>query len=72
MTAHAYDVIERYRDLGGRLIFLSANNFFWKVDERGGVLRRVKFGATWAGRRRALLGVQYRANDDGSSRASTT
>ena len=35
MTAHAYDVVERFRDLGGRLIFLSANNFFWKVEKQG-------------------------------------
>ena len=54
MTAHAYDVIERYRDLGGRLIFLSANNFFWKVETDGSTMRRVKL---WrdarAARRRA-------------------
>ena len=35
MTEHAYDVVERFRDLGGRLVFLSANNFFWKVERRG-------------------------------------
>ena len=35
MTGHAYDVVERFRDLGGRLIFLSANNFFWRVDKQG-------------------------------------
>ena len=28
-------MIERYRDLGGNLIFLSANNFFWQVVENG-------------------------------------
>ncbi len=35
VTPHAYDVVERYRDLGGNLVFLSANNFFYRV-ERGG------------------------------------
>ena len=40
MTAHAYDVVERYRDLGGRLVFLSANNFFWGVEKRGNEMRR--------------------------------
>ena len=44
MTAHAYDVVERYRDLGGRLVFLSANNFFWGVEKRGNAMRR---GAQW-------------------------
>ena len=54
MTGHAYDVVERYRDLGGRLIFLSANNFFWRVEKQGtddapGQAR----GATKGGPRRA-------------------
>ena len=41
MTGHAYDVVERFRDLGGRLIFLSANNFFWRVDKQGTKMTRV-------------------------------
>ena len=32
VTQHIYDVTQRYRDLGGNLAFLSANNFFWRVD----------------------------------------
>jgi hypothetical protein len=66
VTQHAYDVIERYRDLGGRLIFLSANNFFWKVERGGNAIRRI---AQWRalGRPEArVLGAQYRANDDGT------
>ncbi|HET7648876.1 MAG TPA: N,N-dimethylformamidase beta subunit family domain-containing protein [Gaiellaceae bacterium] len=65
VTSHEYDVVQRYRDLGGNLMFLSANNFFWKVNESGRVLRKV---GKWrdAGRPEArLIGVQYRANDDG-------
>jgi N,N-dimethylformamidase beta subunit-like protein len=65
VTTHEYDVVQRYRDLGGNLMFLSANNFFWKVNEAGKVLRKV---GKWrdAGRPEAgLIGVQYRANDDG-------
>ena len=65
VTQHAYDVVERYRDLGGNLLFLSANNFFWKVDRRGNELRRI---ALWRALRRPesrLVGVQYLANDDG-------
>ena len=42
MTGHAYDVVERYRDLGGRLIFLSANNFFWRVDKIGNSMRKLR------------------------------
>ena len=69
MTAHAYDVVERYRDLGGRLVFLSANNFFWGVEKRGNEMRR---GPQWRAASRPearLCGVQYRANDDGRRQA---
>ena len=66
MTQHAYDVVERYRDLGGRLIFLSANNFFWKVTKRGGVMRRAKRWRDLGRPEARLCGVQYKANDDGS------
>ena len=67
VTSHEYDVVERFRDLGGNLMFLSANNFFWKVREESGgrVLRKI---GQWrvAGRPEAgLIGVEYRANDDG-------
>jgi hypothetical protein len=69
MTTSAYDTIERFRDLGGRLMFLSANNFFWKVDKHGHEMRRV---AQWRALSRPesrLCGVQYRANDDGRRQA---
>ena len=66
VTQHAYDVVERYRDLGGRLIFLSANNFFWKVERSGNAIRRIAQWRTLARGESRLLGVQYRANDDGT------
>jgi hypothetical protein len=69
VTEHAYDVVERYRDLGGRLIFLSANNFFWRVDKRGGLIRRRRLWRALGRPESALCGVQYRANDDGSRQA---
>jgi N,N-dimethylformamidase beta subunit-like protein len=59
VTAHEYGVIERYRDLGGNLAFLSANDFFYEV---------VRHGDRMDGRRRwrdlgrpeaALVGAQY-------------
>jgi hypothetical protein len=70
VTAHEYDVVTRYRDLGGNLIFLSANNFFWRVDRKGRTLTRV---ATWRRLGRpeaALIGVQYRANDEGGRKGA--
>ena len=57
MTEHAYDVVERYRDLGGRLVFLSANNFFWKVEKPGQEIRRsAAVAGASAGRRRGSAG----------------
>jgi hypothetical protein len=35
VTQHAFDVTEQYRNLGGNLSFLSANNFFYKVVKHG-------------------------------------
>ena len=66
MTGHAYDVVERYRDLGGRLVFLSANNFFWKVEKQGSTMRRVRLWRNDGRPEARLCGVQYRANDDGT------
>jgi hypothetical protein len=63
-----YDAVERYRDRGGNLLFLSANNFFWQVVRRGSLLERT---GHWRHLRRpeaALIGVQYRGNDQGRKR----
>jgi hypothetical protein len=59
VTKAEYDAVERFRDLGGNLAFLSANNFFWRVDRHGNRLTRI---APWRnlGRPEAsLVGVQY-------------
>ena len=64
-TTAEYDAVTQFRDRGGNLAFLSANNFFWRVDVRGRSMRRV---AKWRDLGRpeaALLGVQYVANDRG-------
>jgi hypothetical protein len=65
VTTREYNAVLRYRNLGGNLIFLSANNFFWRVDRHGDVLERV---AKWRDLGRpeaALIGAEYRANDRG-------
>lgn len=66
VTPRELDSIARYRDLGGNLMFLSANNFFWQIQRHGDILTRTR---TWRdlGRPESeLIGVQYRANDDGT------
>ena len=57
VTEHEYDVVQRFRDLGGRLIFLSANNFFWKVEKNGQWMRRMKLWRELGRPESALLGV---------------
>ena len=69
VTARAYDIVERFRDLGGRLVFLSANNLFWQVEKRGQEMRRLGKWRASARPEARLCGVQYRANDDGRRQA---
>ena len=69
VTRDEYDHVRRYRDLGGNLIFLSANNFFWEVQRRNWRLHKV---AKWRNLERpeaSLIGVQYLANDEGGVKA---
>jgi hypothetical protein len=65
VTRHEYDLVQRYRDLGGNLMFLSANNFFWEIGLDGRTLTRVKLWRDQGRPESAVLGVQYRANDRG-------
>jgi hypothetical protein len=63
VTTHEYDVVERYRDLGGNLMFMYANDFFWQVVKRGDVLERTKEWRDLGRPESALIGVQYRASN---------
>lgn len=59
VSEHEYDVIRRYRDLGGNLALLSANDFFYKVVKQGNLMN-----GRWRwrdlGRPEApLVGAQY-------------
>lgn len=38
VTEHTYDIVERYQGLGGNLVFLSSNNFFYKVVKQGNTM----------------------------------
>jgi N,N-dimethylformamidase beta subunit-like, C-terminal len=40
VTTREYDLVERYRDLGGNLAFLHANDFFWRIVKHGNVMER--------------------------------
>jgi hypothetical protein len=68
VTQREYDIVQGFRDRGGNLAWLSANNFFWKVVRLGPEIERV---AEWRnlGRPEAsLIGAQYRGNDEGERR----
>jgi len=66
VTEHAYDVVQRFRDLGGNLMFLAANNFFWKVRRDGQLLTKVRLWRKLGRPEAALVGVQYAASDYGA------
>lgn len=71
-TSRLYTLIEGYRDLGGNLLFLSANNFYRRVRRRHHVLTLIgewrKLGRPEA----ALCGVQYFGSDAGRFRRPFT
>ncbi|MGH3135481.1 MAG: N,N-dimethylformamidase beta subunit family domain-containing protein, partial [Gaiellaceae bacterium] len=62
VTTREYDLIKGYRDHGGNLMFLSANNFYWQVIRRGDVLTRTRPWRELGRPEAALIGVQYIAN----------
>jgi N,N-dimethylformamidase beta subunit-like, C-terminal len=59
ITAHVYDLIERYRDLGGNLAFLSANNFFYRVEVSGNTMRGRTRWRDLGRPEAALVGAEY-------------
>jgi hypothetical protein len=65
VTSHTFDLITSYRNNGGNLAFLSANNFFYKVKVSGNTM----VGRTpWRDLGRpeaALVGAQYAGWDEG-------
>ena len=67
VTSHVYDTVERFRDLGGNLMFLSANNFFWKVTRQGHQLRRIALWRRIGRPEAALVGVERTASDTGGN-----
>jgi N,N-dimethylformamidase beta subunit-like protein len=61
-SGRVYDVVRRYRDLGGRLMFLSGDNFLWRVKREGQVLRRVALWRNLGRPEASLVGVQWGAS----------
>jgi hypothetical protein len=59
VTEHEYDAVTRFRDLGGNLMFLSANNFFYKVTIAGHVMTRLRQWRNLGRPESALVGIEY-------------
>jgi hypothetical protein len=68
VTKAEFDAIEGYKNLGGNLAFLSANNFFWRIDVRGDMMTRIQQWRKLGRPESRLIGVQYNGNDRGERR----
>ena len=72
VTGHEYDAVQQFRDLGGNLAFLSANDFFRRVDLHGNQMTLIGLWRNLGRPEASLIGVQYRGNDEGEHRAPWT
>jgi hypothetical protein len=72
VTRHAYDVIERYRNDGGNLAFLAANNLYRRVDRVGQKLVRRGLWRKLGRPESGIVGVQYVGSDHGQRQAAYT
>ena len=59
VTRHAYNLTERFRNLGGNLAFLSANNFFRRVDRVGSTLHLIDLWRNLGRPEERLVGVRF-------------
>lgn len=69
VTRREFDLARGFRDQGGNLAFLSANNFFWRVEVYGRTLLRVRKWRNLNRPEASLLGVQYVGGDHGERQA---
>ncbi len=59
VTSHMFDITEQYRDLGGHLAFLSANDFFREVVISGDSMTLIGRFRDLGRPEAALIGAQY-------------
>jgi hypothetical protein len=72
VTSRMYTMTEAFRDLGGNLLFMSANNFFRRVERPESTLTLINEWRSLGRPEAALCGVQYLASDRGQRRAPFT
>lgn len=66
VTQHELDVITRYRDLGGNIAFLSANNMFWKVRVESPLMTKIGKWRDLGRPEAALTGAAYVGSNHGA------
>ena len=66
MTEHERDVVTRFRDLGGNLAFLAANNMFWQVKLEPPLMTKVGFFRDEGQPEASLVGAQYVGSNHGA------
>lgn len=67
VTSHVYKLITQYRDAGRNLAFLSANNFFYKVEVHGDTMVGRTMWRTLGKPEATLVGAQYVGWNGGQS-----
>jgi hypothetical protein len=72
VTGRAYDVVQGFRDRGGNLMFLSANNLFWRVVRQGRWIVKTRLWRELGRPEAGLVGVQYVGSDGGRRQAGYT
>jgi hypothetical protein len=70
VTEHELDAVTAYRNRGGHLMFLSANNFFWRTVKHGNVMTRTQRWRRLHRPEAALVGTQYFGNNRGRHQAA--
>lgn len=70
VTQHEYDVIRRYRDVGGNLMFLAANNLYRRVTRRGSILVRGRLWRKLGRPEASVVGVQYVGSNHGEKQGA--
>jgi len=66
VTEHEHDVITRFRNLGGNLAYLAANNMFWEVRIEPPYMTKVRMWRDAERPEAALVGAQYVGSNHGA------
>jgi hypothetical protein len=66
VTEHELDVVTRFRDLGGNLAFLAANDMFWHVRMNGALMTKVGLWRNTGRPEAGLVGARYVGSNHGA------